>query len=121
MPLKNIQNKLHALDPLTYPRTAVIAYTMDPLELDNVIRLKRKTSATRLKAFYHSHPNHDAYFSAEDRAFAYSFRRADLSRRGADRRIGLRPQGQRHQSLRMVEMKKPTSSKCRSNASSTAP
>src|SRR5919109_5071796 len=31
--LKNIQNKLHALDPLTYPRTAAIAYAMDPLEL----------------------------------------------------------------------------------------
>jgi proteasome lid subunit RPN8/RPN11 len=27
----------------------------------------------RLKAFYHSHPNHDAYFSAEDRDAATPF------------------------------------------------
>ena len=27
----------------------------------------------KLKAFYHSHPNHDAYFSAEDKAFACPF------------------------------------------------
>ena len=32
--LKNMQNTLHALDPLTYPRTAEIAYAMDPLDLD---------------------------------------------------------------------------------------
>ncbi len=72
MPLKNIQNKLHALDPLTYPRTAVIAYAMDPLELDGVIR-QAEAAGERLKAFYHSHPNHDAYFSDEDKAFACPF------------------------------------------------
>ena len=27
----------------------------------------------RVKAFYHSHPDHDAYFSEEDRAFATPF------------------------------------------------
>jgi len=72
VPLKNIQNKLHALDPLTYPRTAIIAYAMDPLELDNVIR-QAEASGERLKAFYHSHPNHDAYFSDEDKVFACPF------------------------------------------------
>lgn len=72
VPVKNIQNKLHALDPLTYPRTAVIAYAMDPLELDEVIR-QAEVSGERLKAFYHSHPNHDAYFSDEDKAFACPF------------------------------------------------
>jgi proteasome lid subunit RPN8/RPN11 len=70
--LANIQNKLHALDPLTYPRTAVIAYAMDPLELDRVIR-QAETNGERLKAFYHSHPNHDAYFSDEDKIFACPF------------------------------------------------
>lgn len=70
--LKNIQNKLHALDPLTYPRTAEIAYAMDPLELDQMIR-QGESNGQRLKAFYHSHPNHDAYFSAEDKAFASPF------------------------------------------------
>ena len=70
--LKNIQNKLHALDPLTYPRTAEIGYAMDPLELDQIIR-QGESNGQKLKAFYHSHPNHDAYFSAEDKAFASPF------------------------------------------------
>lgn len=70
--LKNIQNKLHALDPLTYPRTAAIAYAMDPLELDTVIQAAA-ANGQRLKAFYHSHPDHEAYFSAEDKVFACPF------------------------------------------------
>ena len=70
--LKNIQNQLHALDPQTYPRTAVIAYAMDPVELEKVIN-NAQTGGARLKAFYHSHPNHDAYFSEEDKAFASPF------------------------------------------------
>lgn len=70
--LENIQNKLHALDPQTYPRTAVIAYAMDPLELDNAIR-GAEARGGKLKAFYHSHPNHEAYFSDEDKVFAMPF------------------------------------------------
>jgi proteasome lid subunit RPN8/RPN11 len=71
-PLKNIQNKLHSLDPQTYPRTAVIAYAMDPLELESVLH-HAETKGQKLKAFYHSHPDHDAYFSEEDKAFACPF------------------------------------------------
>jgi [CysO sulfur-carrier protein]-S-L-cysteine hydrolase len=70
--LKNIQNQLHALDPQTYPRTAAIAYAMDYKELELVID-DAKRNGIKLKAFYHSHPNHDAYFSAEDKAFASPF------------------------------------------------
>src|SRR5262245_2074752 len=70
--LKNIQNQLHALDPQTYPRTATIAYAMDYKELELVIDAAERNGA-RLKAFYHSHPNHDAYFSNEDKAFASPF------------------------------------------------
>jgi proteasome lid subunit RPN8/RPN11 len=70
--LSNIQNKLHALDPQTYPRTAAIAYAMDPKELERVMGDAEATGA-KLKAFYHSHPNHDAYFSEEDKAFACPF------------------------------------------------
>jgi [CysO sulfur-carrier protein]-S-L-cysteine hydrolase len=70
--LKNMQNKLHALDPQTFPRTAEIAYAMDPLELETAIQ-QAESSGQKLKAFYHSHPNHDAYFSAEDKAFASPF------------------------------------------------
>jgi proteasome lid subunit RPN8/RPN11 len=71
-PLENIQNKLHALDPQTYPRTAAIAYAMDPLELESVLERAQANGQT-LKAFYHSHPDHDAYFSDEDKAFARPF------------------------------------------------
>jgi proteasome lid subunit RPN8/RPN11 len=70
--LKNIQNQLHTLDPQTYPRTASIAYAMDYKELELVIDQAKRTGA-KLKAFYHSHPNHDAYFSDEDKAFASPF------------------------------------------------
>ena len=71
-PLVNIQNQLHALDPATYPRTAAIAYAMDPRELESILD-EAGRSGTKLKAFYHSHPDHDAYFSAEDKAFATPF------------------------------------------------
>ena len=70
--LNNIQNQLHALDPQTYPRTAVIAYAMDIKELEAVMDAAQKKGA-KLKAFYHSHPEHEAYFSAEDKAFACPF------------------------------------------------
>lgn len=70
--LENIQNRLHALDPETYPRLATIAYAMDPKELEAVLE-RAAASGARIKAFYHSHPNHEAYFSAEDKAFAMPF------------------------------------------------
>jgi proteasome lid subunit RPN8/RPN11 len=70
--VENIQNKLHALDPLTYPRTAVIAYAMDPRELETILDQEQSAGA-KLRAFYHSHPQHEAYFSAEDKAFATPF------------------------------------------------
>ncbi len=65
----NIQNRLHAEDPATHPRDARTAYYIDPLEL-----LQIHNEADRrgwgIKALYHSHPDHEAYFSAEDRAKA---------------------------------------------------
>lgn len=70
--LKNIQNRLHALDPDTYPRDATIAYAMDSKELESVIQAAEARGA-KIKAFYHSHPNHEAYFSDEDKAFACPF------------------------------------------------
>jgi proteasome lid subunit RPN8/RPN11 len=65
----NIQNAMHAKDPQSYPRDATIAYFMDPKELFTILKQVDDGTAT-LKAFYHSHPNHDAYFSAEDKARA---------------------------------------------------
>lgn len=67
--ITNIQNAMHAKDPESYPRDATIAYFMDPKELLAVIK-EVDSGQTQLLAFYHSHPNHDAYFSAEDKARA---------------------------------------------------
>lgn len=69
---QNIQNDLHALDPESYPRSATIAYAMDLKELESIIH-EAETTGAKIKAFYHSHPNHEAYFSQEDRAFATPF------------------------------------------------
>lgn len=70
--LVNIQNRLHATDPQTFPRDARIAYTMDPKELETVLEQAERRGMS-LKAVYHSHPDHDAYFSAEDKACAMPF------------------------------------------------
>jgi len=67
--ITNIQNAMHAKDPPNYPRDATTAYFMNPKELLAVIK-ETDSGKAILKAFYHSHPNHDAYFSAEDRARA---------------------------------------------------
>jgi [CysO sulfur-carrier protein]-S-L-cysteine hydrolase len=45
---------------------------MDPKELELVIGSAARDGA-KLKAFYHSHPDHEAYFSDEDKAFASPF------------------------------------------------
>lgn len=65
----NIQNELHAKDPDQFPRTAAIAYTMGPEAAPILVRSER--GELRLLAIYHSHPDHDAYFSEEDRKQAF--------------------------------------------------
>jgi proteasome lid subunit RPN8/RPN11 len=64
-PVTNIQNELHAQDPQQYPRTAAIAYTMGREAAPILMGAERGDLS--LRAIYHSHPEHDAYFSAEDR------------------------------------------------------
>lgn len=66
--ITNIQNELHAKDPAQFPRTAAIAYTMGPEAAP--ILLSAERGAVILRAFYHSHPDHEAYFSVEDRTQA---------------------------------------------------
>jgi len=61
----NIQNEKHAEDPERFPRTAEIAFTMGPEAAPELIDHERGRSVIR--AFYHSHPQHAAYFSAEDK------------------------------------------------------
>jgi [CysO sulfur-carrier protein]-S-L-cysteine hydrolase len=71
-PIRNIQNEKHAADPARFPRDARTAYLMDPREHLAILQ-EIDRSKLKLKAVYHSHPDHDAYFSATDRAQACSF------------------------------------------------
>ncbi len=61
----NMQDELHAQDPVQFPRPATIAYTMGAEAAPVLIAAER--GDLQLRAFYHSHPDHDAYFSEEDR------------------------------------------------------
>lgn len=63
--VSNIQNEMHAKDAQQFPRTAAIAYTMGREVAPILIAADR--GELKLLAIYHSHPEHDAYFSAEDR------------------------------------------------------
>ncbi len=67
--LSNVQDRMHAEDPERFPRTARTAYYPDSRELIEALRQAQRPGA-RLLAFYHSHPDHDAYFSDEDVAQA---------------------------------------------------
>ncbi|MBM4257109.1 MAG: M67 family metallopeptidase [Deltaproteobacteria bacterium] len=64
--ITNIQNVKHKEAPQEFPRDATIAYFMEPKEL-LAVNMEVDSGKAQLKAFYHSHPNHDAYFSAEDK------------------------------------------------------
>ena len=65
----NIQNQLHEQDPETYERDARTAYYIDPRELMKVMKQAGEQGLV-IKLFYHSHPEHDAYFSEEDKRMA---------------------------------------------------
>ncbi|PIQ95687.1 MAG: hypothetical protein COV67_13620 [Nitrospinae bacterium CG11_big_fil_rev_8_21_14_0_20_56_8] len=65
----NIQNELHQKDPGTFVRDARTAFYIDPRELMSIFKEARNGGRV-VKVFYHSHPEHDAYFSEEDRRMA---------------------------------------------------
>jgi proteasome lid subunit RPN8/RPN11 len=70
--IANIQNAMHSKDPAAFPRDARTAYLMEPKEhLAVMTEVDRRR--VQILAVYHSHPDHDAYFSATDRAQACSF------------------------------------------------
>jgi len=71
-PITNIQNRMHDADAAAFPRDARTAFLMEPKEhlavMNEIDRRKLE-----LRVVYHSHPDHDAYFSPTDRAQACSF------------------------------------------------
>jgi proteasome lid subunit RPN8/RPN11 len=64
--VRNIANQEPQRDTAGVPRDARTAYKMDPLEQLRVLR-EADQRGWEVVAFYHSHPDHDAYFSAMDR------------------------------------------------------
>jgi proteasome lid subunit RPN8/RPN11 len=67
---RNEQDRYHALDPDTYPRTSANAYMFGPKD---VLRLDRSLGSERAATIlYHSHPRVGAYFSDEDARAALS-------------------------------------------------
>lgn len=71
-PVTNIQNRKHGEDPAAFARDARTAFLMEPKEHLAVMN-EADRRRLGLRAVYHSHPDHDAYFSATDRAQACSF------------------------------------------------
>jgi proteasome lid subunit RPN8/RPN11 len=65
----NLANQYHQDDPIRYPRDAKTAYIMDPKDL---LRIQCESDANGLEfvVIYHSHPDHEAYFSETDRELA---------------------------------------------------
>jgi proteasome lid subunit RPN8/RPN11 len=67
-PCRNIQDQLHAEDPVHHPRTSYNAYNLEPAE---IFALEKSLRGDRpAKIVYHSHIDVGAYFSDTDQAAA---------------------------------------------------
>ena len=62
---ENIQNRMHAEDPARFPRDARTAYFIDRGVFDKVIA-SADSQGEDVIALYHSHTEHEAYFSEDD-------------------------------------------------------
>jgi len=69
VPMENRANKLHRLDPETYPRTGRMYFDIDPLEFERAVRAG-ESCRRPVKVLYHSHLDVGAYFSETDAATA---------------------------------------------------
>lgn len=72
VPMENIQNRLHGEDPQQHERDARTAYCFDTKTTMAVLEEHEKAGLP-LWAIYHSHPDHDSYFSETDSAAASPF------------------------------------------------
>ena len=66
---ENIQNKLHEKDPENFTRDSRTAYNISALVLQKILS-EASSKGWVFKVLYHSHPEHDAYFSEEDTRMA---------------------------------------------------
>ncbi len=69
VPVENVADRYHAVDPAGFPRTSREAYLMDPKAQ---LRIQRELEAWggEIVAVWHSHVEVGAYFSEKDRADA---------------------------------------------------
>ena len=65
VPMENRANKLHELDPETYPRTGRMYFDIDPLKFERTVR-EGEGNGRPVKVLYHSHLDVGAYFSDTD-------------------------------------------------------
>jgi len=72
LPLENLQDRMHALEPAQYPRDGRTAFYIDPLQLDRLVDRAQQAGGD-LVAILHSHPQYPSYFSATDRSAATPF------------------------------------------------
>ena len=63
--LSNVQDKMHSGDPEKYNRDSRTAFFVDPKEVFDLFR-KVDEEGLKMIALYHSHPDHDCFFSQED-------------------------------------------------------
>ena len=64
-PLRNVQDALHAEDPVRFARTARTAYAFEPREWLHVL-LEAEARGEQVRCVFHSHVEGPADFSAED-------------------------------------------------------
>ena len=68
-PCRNVQDKYHAQDPVSFPRDSRTAYFIDPRDLLRIQREAREKEC-EIRVIYHSHVEAGAYFSEEDQRIA---------------------------------------------------
>lgn len=64
-PCVNVQDDYHKRDPKNFPRTAEMAYFIEPREL-LAIQKETRAAEEEIRVIYHSHVDASAYFSEED-------------------------------------------------------
>jgi proteasome lid subunit RPN8/RPN11 len=69
VPLANLANRYHAMDPESYPRTGRTYFLIDPMKFQKAIAAGT-TSGRPVRVLYHSHLDVGAYFSETDAAAA---------------------------------------------------
>lgn len=69
---ENLADKYHEMDPEQYPRTAREFYVVDPMEF-----MRAEDRGESVEVVFHSHADHEDYFSDEDVAAATMERESD--------------------------------------------